>query len=79
MNALPEDQPGSYCDNCPDADGDNGIAHYRPPLCTMTIVKDHSTLTLGATHSHINRKIMCLLIDLTIQINFILTMQCSQI
>ena len=48
---------------------------YRPPRCTMAIVKDHSTLT----HSQINRKIIYPLIDLTIQINFILTMKCSQI
>lgn len=50
-------------------------ALLSPPRCTMAIVKDHSTLT----HSQINRKIIYPLIDLTIQINFILTMKCSQI
>ena len=75
MNELPGDQPAvwlwhlcrSWCWQCRRC--------YRPPRCTMAIVKDHSTLT----HAQINRKIIYPLIDLTIQINFILTMKCSQI
>lgn len=34
------------------------LSCYRPPGCTMAPVKDHSTLTLGAIHSEINRKII---------------------
>ena len=52
---------------------------YRPPRCTMATVKDHSTLTLGAIHSAINRKIIHPLIaDHTNQFHFS-TMKCSQI
>ena len=61
MNDLPGDRPD--CEVCPDpclVTCDNGpmLSCYRPPGCTMAPVKDHSTLTLGAIHSEINRKII---------------------